>query len=94
MTFLIRYPHEKEVLFNPLTGLQVKSMSIEGSVVVMSVAPSINLKALTIEEVTNKRCEMIKGLRNSMLIEVQRKKEYANCSLIASDGSLRTHDDL
>ena len=47
----VQYPHEKEVLFNPLTGLEVKSTRVEGSVLVISVAPSINLNALTIDQV-------------------------------------------
>lgn len=67
-----QYPHEKEVLFNPLTGLEVKSTRVEGSVLVISVAPSINLNALTIDQVTSKRHTLLEDLKRSMLLEVQK----------------------
>ena len=40
----------QEVLFAPLTGLEVRSSYVEGSVLVFEISISINLKALTIEE--------------------------------------------
>ncbi|KOO21225.1 hypothetical protein Ctob_000811, partial [Chrysochromulina tobinii] len=70
-----QYPHEKEVLFNPLTGLEVKSTRVEGSVLVISVAPSINLNALTIDQVTSKRHTLLEDLKRSMLLEVQKDKD-------------------
>jgi len=51
-TFPFRqYPHEKEVCFPPLTGLEVHGTRIDGSVLVVEVRASVNLHALTIEQV-------------------------------------------
>lgn len=75
ISFISQYPHEKEVLFNPLTGLEVKSTRVEGSVLVISVAPSINLNALTIDQVTSKRHTLLEDLKRSMLLEVQKETE-------------------
>jgi hypothetical protein len=46
-----QYPHECEILLAPLTGLEVRSMRVEGSVLVVGVSLSVNLTALTIEQV-------------------------------------------
>ena len=73
-----QYPHEKEVLFNPLTGLEVKCTRVEGSVLVISVAPSINLNALTIDQVTSKRHTLLEDLKRSMLLEVQKDKDLVD----------------
>ena len=41
----------QEILFAPLTGLEVTSTSVEGSVLLVHVRLSVNLQALTIEQV-------------------------------------------
>mgnify|MGYP002630287628 CR=1 FL=1 len=57
--FLSQYPHEKEILFAPLTGLEVRSSHVQDSVLVVSVALSVNLVSLTIEQVIGKRRNLI-----------------------------------
>ena len=42
MDFLSQYPHEAEILFGPLTGIEVLDTRIEGSVVVIECAVSVN----------------------------------------------------
>ena len=37
LDWISQYPHEKEVLFNPLTGLEVMSKRFEGMVLVLSL---------------------------------------------------------
>ena len=65
--WLSQYPHERELLFAPLTGLEVQRTSVEGSVVVVVLHLSINLTALTIEQVLGKRkkllVDMVPGLK-------------------------------
>jgi hypothetical protein len=46
-----QYPHENECLFAPLTGIEVQSTRIEGAVLVIEARLSVNLNALTIEQV-------------------------------------------
>ena len=51
ISWLSQYPHEREILFGPLTGIEVLDTRIDGSVVVIECAFSINLTALTLEQV-------------------------------------------
>ena len=56
MPYVWQYPHEEEILFAPLTGLEVRLTRIEGSVLVVTVALSVNLASLTIEQVIGLVC--------------------------------------
>ena len=48
--WLSQYPHEQEICFPPLTGIEVQSTRIEdGSVLVVSVTLSVN-NSMTIEQ--------------------------------------------
>ena len=60
--FLSQYPHEREILFAPLTGLEVRGTRIDGAVLVVEVALSINLASLTIEQVIGKRKKMLQDM--------------------------------
>ena len=44
-------PHECEILFGPLTGIEVLGVRVEASVIIVECAFSINLTALTLEQV-------------------------------------------
>ena len=46
-----QYPHENECLFAPLTGIEVLGTRIDGAVLVIEARLSVNLNALTIEQV-------------------------------------------
>jgi len=54
LAWLSQYPHEAEVLFPPLTGLEFIRYEIEGARLVVEVRPSVNLHSLTIEKVVAK----------------------------------------
>ena len=41
--WLSQYPHEEEVLFAPLSGIEVLSHRLEDDVLVMDVRPSVNV---------------------------------------------------
>eukprot|EP00966_Prymnesium_polylepis_P293171 6771400-Prymnesium_polylepis.1 len=71
ISWLSQYPHEKEILFAPLTGLEVQSTRVEGSVLVVSVALSVNLNALTIEQVIGKRRKLLADMAANMQGEVR-----------------------
>jgi hypothetical protein len=43
VSFLSQYPHEREILFAPLTGLEVQSTRVEGTVMVVAIKLSVNL---------------------------------------------------
>ena len=79
VSFLSQYPHEKEILFGPLTGIEVLSTRIEGSVVVVVCAFSVNLTALTIEQVLNKRHRLVKDMADGMVLEVRVELAGVDC---------------
>ena len=54
LSWLSQYPHEQEILFAPLTGLEVQSTRVENSLIVIVVRLSINLKSVPIEDVVSK----------------------------------------
>ena len=92
--WLSQYPHEAEILFAPLTGLEVLSLHVEGAVLVVVVKPSVNLASLTIEEVIGKRKKLLQDMLVG--IEADVRLQTAREGLASSDGveflmeSLRT----
>ena len=57
-----QYPHEREIVFAPLTGLEVQSARVEGAVIVVAVRLSVNMLSETIEEVVSKRFKVVKSM--------------------------------
>eukprot|EP00962_Isochrysis_galbana_P003816 scaffold1069_cov129-Isochrysis_galbana.AAC.4 len=66
LAWLSQYPHEKEVLFGPLSGLEVQSTRVEGSVQIVQMQLSINLASLTIEQVVSKRRKIVQDMCEQM----------------------------
>ena len=60
ISWLSQFAHEAETLFGPLTGIEVLDTRIDGSVVEIICDFSINLTALTLEQVLGKRTEKVK----------------------------------
>eukprot|EP00966_Prymnesium_polylepis_P175578 4063390-Prymnesium_polylepis.2 len=54
LSWLSQYPYEREVLFAPLTGIEMRGSRIEGSTVVAEMVLSVNLMSPTIEQVISK----------------------------------------
>ena len=46
-----RYPHEREILLTPLTGMEVKSVRVDGTVMVVCVELNVNFMSRSLEEV-------------------------------------------
>ena len=59
LSFLSQYPHEREILFAPLAGFEVKFTRVEGEVLVVVVSLAVNLTAQTIEQVISKRRKLM-----------------------------------
>jgi hypothetical protein len=68
LSIMSQYPHEKEILFAPLTGLEVQGTVRKGNVLHISTRLNTNLKAQTIEEMQSK-------MKNSHLSMVDILKE-------------------
>jgi hypothetical protein len=69
LQWLSQYKHEVEILFGPLTGIEVQKVRIDGAVRVIEVGLSINLNALTLEQVVAKRHKMIGEMCDNLQIE-------------------------
>ena len=70
MSLLSQFPAEKEILFAPLTGLEVASVPrVEGDVIVVELRLSCNLHDLTIEEVIGKMQTGHKAMVQNMIDE-------------------------
>jgi len=66
-----QYPHEAEILFAPLTGLEVQSTRVHGSVLVVGVSLSVNLSSLTIEQVIAKRKELVSDAADGAVLQTR-----------------------
>ena len=51
LSWLSQYPHEKEVLFPPLTGLEALETEVDGSSLLIITRLSLNMTSLTLEQV-------------------------------------------
>ena len=70
LSWLSQYPHEAEILFAPLTGVEVTGTRVEGGVIVVELAVDINLSARTIEQVVSLRRRLCSDMCDSLLVEL------------------------
>ena len=54
LSWLSQYPFEREILFAPLTGVEVLDTRVDGSVLVVVLRPTTNQKAATIDDVVSR----------------------------------------
>ena len=77
IAWLSQYPHEVEILFAPLAGLEAREMRVDshplnGShIIVVTMRVSINLTAPTIEQVVAKRRKICENMGNGLLMEMR-----------------------
>ena len=71
ISFLSQYPFEKEIVFNPLTGLEVRGSRVEDQVVIVEMKLSFNLTSLTIEQVIGKRKKVLQDMVFGLEAEVR-----------------------
>ena len=72
LSWLSQYPHEQEVLFPPLTGLEALSTEVEGSTLVVITRLSLNMASLTLEQVLSRRRKMLQDMAAGMKGELRR----------------------
>ena len=68
---LSQYPHEAEILFPPLTGLEMSDAVVDVNSLVVTTRVSVNLTALTLEQVVSKRRKMIMDMGDGMNFEIR-----------------------
>jgi hypothetical protein len=66
--FLSQYPHEREIVFAPLAGFEVKHTRVEGQVLVVAVGLSVNLTAQTIEQAIEKRRKLVRDMCEHLVV--------------------------
>ena len=71
ISWVSQYPHEREILFGPLTGIEVLCTRVDGSVVVIECAFSVNLTALTLEQVLSKRRKVVEDMCEQLAIRAR-----------------------
>ena len=92
LSWLSQYPHEKEILFAPLTGIERRATRVDGSTVVVELRLAVNLTAPTIEQVVAKLQRshlsliglLTDGLRAAAAPERALKAMHASQQLAAS----------
>ena len=57
--WLSQYPHEREVLLPPLTGVEALHSDVEGNMLVIQSRFSLNLSAQTLEQVLMIACDCL-----------------------------------
>ena len=71
LTWLSQYPHEKEVLLPPLTGVEALQSDVEGNMLVIMSRFSLNMSALTLEQVLSRRKKMLRDMANGIELDLR-----------------------
>ena len=66
-----QYPHEREVLFSPLLGVEVLGSRVEGSVLVVQLRVTVNVTALTLEQQLSKRRRLVQQMCDNIRNELK-----------------------
>ena len=66
-----RRRHEQEILFPPLTGVEALNSHVDGATLVVDARLSLNLQALTLEQVVSKRRKLINDVSENMKLELE-----------------------
>merc|ERR1719367_1709392 len=69
LSYFSQYPHEKEICFAPLTGIEVLGTRVESSVLIVEARLNINLAAMTIEQVVSKRKKVFGDMCQNLKVE-------------------------
>merc|ERR1719183_543672 len=73
LTWLSQYPHEKEVLLPPLTGIEALGTRVEGGTLVVDARLSLNLLALTLDQVVSKRRKVVQDMSEQLKLGLTNK---------------------
>ena len=72
VSWLSQYPHEREVLWPPLMGIECLGTKVQGGALVVSARLSLNQMALTLEQVTSKRQKVVCDL----CVQLEKELEF------------------
>ena len=86
LSWLSQYPHEREILFAPLTGLEVRDARVEERVLVLEMKLNVNLTSLTIEEVVAKRRGFLSSLAESFERELDHELQSGGAGDVLGPG--------
>ena len=79
-----QYPFEEEIVFSPLTSLEVLGTHIEGRVLVVEARTSINLVSPTIEQVFSRRQRLVANMCEQMALNLRDE--------LGEDSSVAAHE--
>ena len=71
LSWLSQYPHEKEVLLPPLTGVEALNSDVEGNMLVIQSRFSLNLSAQTLEQVLSRRRKMLMDMAYGIELDLR-----------------------
>ena len=71
LSWLSQYPHEREVLLPPLTGVEAFGTEVEGGTLVVHARLSLNLNGGTLEQVLSRRRKMLMDMTEGFELEVR-----------------------
>ena len=71
LSWLSQYPHEREVLLPPLTGIEALDTNVEGGMLVINARLSLNMAALTLEQVLSRRRKMLMDMAEGIELELR-----------------------
>ena len=89
LSWLSQYPHEREVLFPPLTGIEVLGSSVDGSSLIIATRLALNLASLTLDEQLAKRrkvvLDMCRVMNDSLKHELASSAAWAQIQNVFGD---------
>ncbi len=71
LTWLSQYPHEREVLLPPLTGIEALGTDVQSNMLVIHSRLSLNLAAHTLEQVLSRRRKMLLDMVSGVELELR-----------------------
>jgi hypothetical protein len=88
VSWISQYPAESECLFAPLTGFEVKRIRVEGTGLLAEVRPSVNLSALTLEQVVTKmkqsQLDLVRLIREDLTLGEESSENPPRLDLVLS----------
>ena len=71
LTWLSQYPHERECLLPPLTGLEAIGSEVRGNLLCIHSRLSLNIAAQTLEQVLSRRRKMLNDMATGIEFELR-----------------------
>jgi len=92
ISWLSQYPHEQEVVFAPLTCIEVQRSRVDGNMIIVTMSISINLLAPTIEKVVAKMQNSHVSLIDLLVEDVRKSSEEACDELLELKKQVRQEE--